>query len=215
MHLKRERVPKTWPITRKGTKYLVRPNSNLEFGIPILIVLRDMLKLAKNRKEVKKILHQKQVLLNGKIPRDEKNSLTLFDVLSITPMKKSYKLSINEKGKFFMQEIPESEKTKKVSKIIGKKTLKGKKIQLNLMDGRNIISDLKCNVGDSIVLDFDSKKALKCIELKENSKAFAFGGKHSGAEGIIKNIEDKHKILELESEDGKLNVLIKHLLVVE
>ena len=57
MHLKRQKIPKNWPIKRKGTKYLVRPNSNLTKGIPILIILRDMLKVAQNRREVKRIIH--------------------------------------------------------------------------------------------------------------------------------------------------------------
>ena len=53
MHLKRQNTPKSWPIHRKGTKYIVRPQFNPRKGVPILILLRDMLKVAKNRKEVK------------------------------------------------------------------------------------------------------------------------------------------------------------------
>ena len=62
MHLKRQKVPKSWPITRKGTKYLVRPNSDIHSGIPILIILRDMLKIAQNRREVKRAIHEKNIL---------------------------------------------------------------------------------------------------------------------------------------------------------
>jgi len=41
MHLKRQKVPKNWPIKRKGTSYVVRPKSNLSNGIPILIAIRE------------------------------------------------------------------------------------------------------------------------------------------------------------------------------
>ena len=55
MHLKRQFVPKKWPIYRKGTKYIVRPNSDINTGLPILVVLRDLLKIVQNKKETKRI----------------------------------------------------------------------------------------------------------------------------------------------------------------
>ena len=82
MHLKRQKVPKNWPIPRKGTAYVVRPNFE---GIPILVILRDMLKVVQNRKEAKKAIHQKQILMNNKPVTDEKNSMLLFDTISIVP----------------------------------------------------------------------------------------------------------------------------------
>ena len=60
-HLKRQEVPTNWPIKRKGTTFVVRPDTNLKLGIPILIVLRDILKLTKDRKETEKILYNEFV----------------------------------------------------------------------------------------------------------------------------------------------------------
>ncbi len=80
--MKRQAIPKNWPVHRKGTAYIVRPNFAKSHGIPILVVLRDVLKVAQNRKEVKKALHKKLVLINNKEVRDEKNSMLLFDVLT-------------------------------------------------------------------------------------------------------------------------------------
>jgi len=42
MHLKRQKIPKNWPVKRKGTKYVVRPNFGTDNSIPLLIVLRDI-----------------------------------------------------------------------------------------------------------------------------------------------------------------------------
>ncbi|MCL5730063.1 MAG: hypothetical protein M1165_00660 [Candidatus Pacearchaeota archaeon] len=89
MHLKREASPKSWPIERKGTKYLVRPNYNTGKGVPILIILRDMLKFADNRTEAKKALHAKQVLLNKKAIFDDRENALLFDVITLIPKKES------------------------------------------------------------------------------------------------------------------------------
>ena len=73
MHLKRQKTPKKWPIARKGTAFVVRPLSNLANGIPMLIVLRDMLKVAQNRKEVKNAINSRNILLNLKPIIDEKH----------------------------------------------------------------------------------------------------------------------------------------------
>jgi|TARA_Y100000034_G_scaffold19272_2_gene21709 small subunit ribosomal protein S4e len=212
MHLKRQKTPKKWPIPRKGTAYVVRPNNNLKNSIPILIVLRDILKLAQNRKEVKKAIHSKHILLNNKILKDEKNPMLLFDILSIVPSKKHYRMELSKKGKF---QIKETEINKKISKIINRKILKGKKIQLNLSDGKNFLSDIKCNVNDSVLINLKDKKIEKCIPLKEKAKIIIIGGKHTGETGIINNINSKRKITESVIDKKNVNVLIKQLMVIE
>ena len=216
MHLKRQEVPKSWPVYRKGTKYVVRPNSDLKIGVPLLVVLRDLLKIVRNRKEARRVIFLKQVFLNNKVPRDEKNSVLLFDTLSLIPLKKNYKLDLSEKGKFELKEIGENELNKKAVKVVNKRVLKGKKVQLNLQDGRNILSDIKCEVNDSVLINFKEKKVEKCLPLKENSKAIVFAGKHSGKKGNINNIDKNKKIVELETKDKeKINVLLKQIIIIE
>lgn len=214
-HLKRQSVPKSWPIPRKGTTFVVKPNFGFSRGIPLLIVLRDMLKVAKDRKEVKKAIHFKNILVNGREARDEKEGILLFDVITIVPSKKNYKLSLSLKGKFELEEIKESEVEHKVTKVIGKKILKGKKIQLNLSDGRNFLSDIKCETNDSVLIDFKKKKIEKCLPLKENSRVFVFAGKHAGATGKIEKIKEERKMATIESGSEKIHVLIKQFMVVE
>ncbi len=215
MHLKRQKAPKNWPTKRKGTTFLVRPNFNPKKGIPILILLRDILKIAKSRKEVKKAIHLEALLLNGKKVVDEKNSACLFDVLTIVPTKKHYKITLSKVGKFMVEEIQEFESKQKVAKIVDKKILRGKKVQLNLNDGKNFISDLQCKVNDSVLIDFSKKKIEKCLILKENKNAFVFAGKHSGAQGKINKINLKNKMAEIGVDEKKINVLIKQLMVIE
>lgn len=215
MHLKRQKVPKNWPIERKGTAYIVRPNANLSNGIPILVALRDMLKLAQTRKEVKKAIHVKNLLLNGSPVKDEKNSISLFDTLTIVPSNESYKLSLSEKGKFQIEKINAGEETHKIAKIINKKILKGKKIQLNLSDGRNFLSDIKCNVNDSVLIDLKKKKIEKCLPLKEKGEVLVFAGKHAGKKANIDKINQVKKMAELTFEDKKINVLIKQLIIIK
>lgn len=215
MYLKRQKIPKKWPIQRKGTTYVVRPNFNLKNGIPVLIVLRDILKLAQNRKEVKNAINSKNILLNNKPITDEKHSVSLFDVITIVPSKKDYRVELSENGKFKIQEMKKSEAGKKISKIINKKILRGKKTQLNLNDGRNFISEIKCKVNDSVLINFKERKIEKCLPLKEKSNAFVFDGKHVGKKGTVNKINQEDKIAELSIGKNKIKVLIKQLMVVE
>jgi len=214
-YLKRQAAPKNWPIHRKGTAYVVSPNFGKSQGIPILIILRDILKIAQNRKEVKKILNKKLVLVNGKEARDEKNSLLLFDTLNLVPSKKYYKLGISENGKFKLEEIKENDTTKKIAKVVNKKILNGKRVQLNLSDGRNFISDIKCGTGDSVLIDLKNKKIEKCLPLKEKSNVIVFQGKHSGEMGIIERIDKERKLVKISEGDKSIKVLIKQVMVVE
>lgn len=211
-HMKRHQVPKNWPVYRKGTKYVVRSNSNPEKGVPILVVLRDMLKIAKNRKEVKKALNSKHILLNKKIVKDEKNPALLFDVVTIVPSKKDYRIVFSEKGKFKVEEAKDG--NQKVAKIVNKKTLKGKKTQLNLSDGKNFLSDIKCKVNDSALVDFNERKVKQCLEFKEKQKVVVFAGKHIGRYGVIEEIKPERKMVKLDIDGKKVNVLIKQIMVV-
>jgi small subunit ribosomal protein S4e len=214
-HLKRQEIPTKWPIPRKGTAYIIKPLSNLSNSLPILVALRDLLKIAQNRREVKRSIHLKQIIQNAKIINDEKTGLYLFDTISIIPLKKNYRLELSGNGKFMINEIKESEANHKISKIINKKTLNGKKVQLNLSDGRNYLSDIKCRVNDSVLVNLKEGKIEKCLPLKENSRALIIAGKHSGEKGIIKSIDNEKKMAGIESGDSHINVLIKQLIITE
>jgi small subunit ribosomal protein S4e len=212
-HLKRQKIPKKWPIERKGTKYVVKPSFNIENGMPLLIILRDILKFAQNRKETKRIIHLKQILINRRFARDEKENVLFFDILSI--LKKHYRLELSESGKFYFNEIKEDEANRKIAKIIDKKMLKKKRMQLNLSDGRNFLSDLKCDVNDSVIINLKDRKIEKCIPLKEGAKIVIFAGKHIGKSGEAKEINEKEKTVKVKTNGKEINILIKQLMVIE
>lgn len=219
MHLKRQKIPKTWPLERKSTTYVVKPSHSLNKGIPILVLLRDILEIAKDRREVKKAIFRKQVFLNGKNARDEKNNALLFDTLTLKSIDGKtiihYRVELGDNKKFCLTEINEKEANKKVSKVINKKLLKGRKIQINLIDGRNFLSNLKCKVNDSVLIDFEKNELSKHLPLSEKSNAVVFAGKHSGQKGIIKEIDEKNKVVKISTKNGEINVLVKQIIVVE
>lgn len=223
MHLKRELSPKNWPIERKGTTYLVKPSHDFDRGVPILLIIRDMLELAKDRKEVKKALTSGQVFLNHKRVVDENNSALLFDILTLVPPKSSksekskyYRIEMGENKKFKLEEISENEAETKCSKVIKKMKLKGNKIQINLSDGRNFLSDIKCKTNDSLLINLKTKKILKCIELKKGADVFVFAGKHTGVKGKVEDIDEENKIVKIQKKNHEIiGALIKQIIAVE
>lgn len=215
MHVKRQTIGKFWPVPRKGTKYLATASHEKSKGIPLVVIMRDVLKFVRNKKELQGLINDDKVLINGKIVRDVKYPIILFDSLSFPSIKKYYR-AVLENKKISIKEITEAESKKRIYKVIDKKLLKGKKVQVNLINGRNILLEEKINTGDFIVLD-SNNKVIKVLELQKGSKAVVTKGKHIGAEGSVKNVSEEggSKIVELSSKDGDIKVHIKNIFLTE
>jgi small subunit ribosomal protein S4e len=206
MHVKRQKISRLWKIPMKGTKYLIVPSQNKKHGVPLLIILRDLLKLAKNRREARNILLQELVSVNGKVRKRENYSVLPFESVQIKD--KNYELAFSNNGKFEVQESPKKEA---VFKVMDKKILKHKKMQLNLLYGKTVLTDEKVNTGDSIILK--ENKIIKILPLEEGREVAIFNGKYKGGKGKLEKIEGK--MARVSSEGGKVNVPIKSILVIK
>lgn len=217
MHLKRKTIGKFWPIPRKGTKYVALPDHNQKESLPLVVVMRDILKLVRTAKELKKLLYEKQIQINHRLIRETNYPLSLFDVLSIPSAKKNYKAVLSKDKKIIFEEVSEKESIIKVFKVINKKVLGEKKIQLNLMHGKNILSKEKVNTGDSIVYDLKENRMIKIIPMEKGKNAYVMKGKHAGIAGKINEIVERggKKIAKIISDDKKLNVWIENIIVTE
>ncbi|MFA5992223.1 MAG: hypothetical protein WC796_00785 [Candidatus Pacearchaeota archaeon] len=213
MHKTRQNISRLWPIPRKGTKYVIVPSHNHDNGIPLLVVMRDMLKVVKTKKEMKKILLGKEVLVNGNNVTEENISLVLFDTISLKAEGKYYRLIYNVNRKFSLKEIAEKECVEKIAKVMNKKVLRGNKSQINFNDGRNLISKDKISVGDSVLINMKSKKIEKIMPIKEKSKVLVIKGKHLGTSGVISKIEDERIIVK--ADDKEFDIKNNEIMVVE
>ncbi len=200
MHIKRKSAPVIWGVPRKGTKYLVRSSHEVYNGIPLIIVLRDLLKQVENTKEAKKVIADKKIQINSKEIRDLKYPVMIFDSLSFPQSNKHFRAVIKNKRVSFI-EINESQSKKRVYRILNKKVLKNKKIQLNLDNGKNILVDKKFDVGDFVIFDNKANKILEAIKVKVGLEMVAVEGKHLGKTGFIQSIEEsgEKKILNLKN----------------
>jgi len=187
---KRLSMPKTWNIRRKTHKWAVKaspgPHSGLK-SIPLLLVIRDVMKLANSSREVRKILHDGNILVDGVVRRDYKFPVGVFDVITIPKIDLSYRVFLDGKQRLSLVKIGDPEV--KLCKITGKTIIKGGNIQLNLHDGSNVVSDeYSYHPSDSVIISLPERKILKHLTYKPGSLALIIGGAHSGELATIEDI---------------------------
>ncbi len=218
MHMKKTKMPITWPVPRKGKgkRFVAVPSHGGSKGISILFLLRDVLKIAKTRKEARHMTLNEMVKVNNKIRKDENFPVQVRGVLSLDRAKLNYQLEIVNK-KFHLIEISAKDAETKIVKISGKKIIKGKGIQMNLDDGYNILSDKKFSVGDSIVLNTKNNKIVKILPLKKGAKVEIISGKHAGEKGELIGFEElvRGRNYQIKLKDKNVSLPYKTILVIE
>ena len=191
MHIKRLIMPKFWANNRKDKAWAIvpSPGPHKKFGgMPLGILLRDLLKLCSNTKEVKKVLNDNLVKVDGRIRKNKNYGVGLMDAVQIGDV--CYRVVPNRTG-FEMIEIPAKEAGLKLVKVM-KKVMVGKKIQVNLHDGKNILSnDKKIQVGDSLLLSLPDLKIQKHLPLKKDVDVMIILGRHSG---VIAKYKDRKRL---------------------
>jgi small subunit ribosomal protein S4e len=219
MHIKKTKMPKTWPVPRKGKgkRFVAVPSHNVGKGISLLFLLRDVLKIAKTRKEVRHMTLNGMVKINNRVRHDENFPVNVLDVLNLSADKENryYRLEIVNK-KFSLVDIDAKEADTKIVKIVGKKILSGGKVQMNLRDGQNFLSKVKFSVGDSVVLDTKNDKVGKVLSLKKGAKVEIILGKHAGEKGELVGFEEliRGRNYEIKLKHGLVRLPYKTILVV-
>ncbi|MFQ5911088.1 MAG: 30S ribosomal protein S4e [Thermoplasmata archaeon] len=192
-HMKRLAAPRTWMIPRKTHTWIARPRPGphgLEESIPILIVLRDTLHYCDSSREARRLLSSRGVLIDGKPVRDPKRGVGLMDVLSLKQKKEHFRMLIDTKGRLQLVRIDAKQAKWKLSRIEGKATVKGGRIQLNLFDGRNILLDKNAyGTGDVLKIAVPNQKILSNYDLAKGNIALLIGGKHVGELAKLKKYE--------------------------
>ena len=192
-HLKSLAAPRTWRLNRKESVFTTRPKPgahSFSFGYSINYAVKNILKLCKITKEVKLILNKGGCLVNGKAVKDIHFIVGLMDVISFPTLKEHYRVIINAKGQVGIIKIDEKESKLVLSKIIKKTKIKGGKLQLNTMEGRNITVDKDdFKTSDSLLLEVPSYAIKESLSFEEGCTILLIGGKHIGTTGKIEKIE--------------------------
>lgn len=192
-HQKRLNTPDSWRIAKKAKKFVIKtaPGPHSATAMPMAVWLRDHMGIALNLKEVKKILHERAVIVNGKPCSDPKQGIGVFDIISIPKEGKHYRVLLNKKGDFVSIEISEDAAKTRLCKIRNCTTVKGGKTQLNLRYGANILADPVYKPKDSVVLSLEQENLFAIVDhfpFAEGNAAMVIGGRHSGKVGRITEI---------------------------
>jgi small subunit ribosomal protein S4e len=192
-HLKRLNAPDSWHIAKKTTKFITKTSAGPHNAnaLPVAVWLRDRMGFARTMKEVKQILSQNDLIVNGRICRDPKMGIGIFDIIKLPKIGKQYRILRDKDGRHVSIEIDAEAAKTRLCKVKNKTVIKGGKIQLNMRDGANILADNTYKSGDSIVLSLEPETRFKIVDhfpFAVGNMAMVIGGKHSGKVARIVDI---------------------------
>jgi small subunit ribosomal protein S4e len=194
-HMKRLTAPRSWKVTRKTSKWIVRPSPGphpIEEALPLAVILRDMLHHCDTYQEARQIIGGRNILADGRIVTDPKFPLGLMDILSIPKTKEHFRILKDRRGKMVLQRIGAEEAKWKLVRIENKKVIPGGKTQLNLHDGRNILIEKnEYKTGDVLKIELPGQKIMASFPEAAGSLALLTGGHHVGELATIAGFEEK------------------------
>ncbi|MEK6973066.1 MAG: KOW motif-containing protein [archaeon] len=208
---------------RKKFKWAVKsragPNAKSD-SIPLLAMLREVMKVVRNKKEARAIVKERKLKVSGNIRSDLKYPVGLFDVIEIEGLDEKYRTELDSKGRFMVKKIDKKEANTKICKVKSKSVKKGGKYVIGTQDGRTLVVEkTKLNNGDSLKISLNDNKVLKELPLEEGKNVYVMGGTHAGHQGIIKSIkagsQNKPKLITIESEGKNIETLASNIIVIE
>ena len=191
--LKRQMAPQFWGITRKNKRFVitVRPGPHKKnYSVPTAVFLRDTLKIVSSLREAKTAIYSGKVKIDGVVRKSLHHAIGLMDVVELENVSDIYRLVPSEKKLLKPIKINESEKSKKLVRVVSKTTINKGKMQIGFHDGRSTILDTKVNVGDSCLIQIPDQKILEVIKLEAGYQCLVTHGSNTGQIGKIETIEE-------------------------
>lgn len=200
-HMKRLAAPRAWKIKRKEKIWTVKPSPGphkIAESLPLLLVVRDVLKYANTAREARRIINEGKIIVNKVPRRDFKFPVGMMDVLEIPITNERKIVLIDKKGRLIFKDISANDSEYKLCKIVSKTLVKKGNVQLNLHDGRSLLIRVKdpkqpkedvYRVNDTLAIDMENNTIKKRLPFKEESTAFITGGKHRAEVAKIKEVK--------------------------
>jgi len=186
-HQKRLSVPKRWPVERKTETFTVKADAGPhgEAGVPLLVLLRDVLGYVDSRKEARYALNQDNVVINGTAVADEERPVGMFDILAFAEREEYYRVFPGEGGRLSLTPIDAEAARSKLGKVVEKRHVPGGDVQLTLHDGRTLVvpsDDADAHSGgDSIVVSNDGDEIVAHFPYEEAALVTAVQGRHAAS----------------------------------
>jgi len=221
-HLSRLSMPRNWPVEKKGTKWILKPNPgphNLKYSMPLHLILK-MLKYSKTSKESKNILNKGLINVNGKIRKDIKFPIGMMDVVSVPSVNEHFRIVVRKGNKLDIMPIKKEEANVKPFKIKGKTLLRKGIMQVNLYDGTNILVEKDgYKVNDTLVVDFSGEKMKvnKHLKMEKGANVLIFEGKFAGTTGVVEDVKKTYGKSSIIVNTGKekIETLLDYAFVID
>ena len=224
-HQKRLSVPKSWPVERKTDVFTVKASGGPhgEAGVPLLILLRDVLGYVDNRKEARYALGEGAVLVNGDPNASEERPIGMFDILAFPDREEYYRVFPDEGGRLSLTPIEEADADSRLGKVAAKRQVAGGVTQLSLHDGTNLTVEDESTYGthDSIVVDNETNEIVAHFPYEEGALVTAVEGNHAGKIGEITEIDvtygSSSNIVHVQrtDEDGSFETVEEYVVVID
>jgi len=194
-HLKRLNAPHHWMLDKMGGVWAPRPSTGphkLRESLPLIVLLRNRLKYALTGDEVKLIVMQRLVKVDGKVRTDSRYPAGFMDVVSIEKTNEDFRLLYDTKGRFCIHRITPEEAKYKLGKV--------KRLQLGAKaipyvvthDGRTIrFPDPLIKLNDTVKIDLATNKIVGFVKFDVGNLCMITGGRNLGRVGVIEHRE-KH-----------------------
>lgn len=199
--MKRLTAPRSWPVKRKTNHWIAKPSPGahaLEGSIPVTVVLRDMLQVCKTQAEVRSVISEKGILVDGKVVTNSKQGIGLMDVVTLPKSGIAYRMVMDRRGKLQLVKIPQEKTAWKLCRIENKSIVSGGKVQLNLHDGRNILVEKDSyKTGDVLKIEVPDQKVLEHYSLGKGCVSLITSGSHVGETAVV----DEYVVTRLASEN--------------
>ncbi|KOH49943.1 RPS4Ap Protein component of the small (40S) ribosomal subunit [Saccharomyces cerevisiae] len=163
-HLKRLAAPHHWLLDKLSGCYAPRPSAGphkLRESLPLIVFLRNRLKYALNGREVKAILMQRHVKVDGKVRTDTTYPAGFMDVITLDATNENFRLVYDVKGRFAVHRITDEE-----ALTIG-------------------YPDPNIKVNDTVKIDLASGKITDFIKFDAGKLVYVTGGRNLGRIGTI------------------------------
>ena len=211
-HIKRLSAPNSWPMGRKERTWVTRPKPSRSFDLAISLnnALKELMGIARTNKEVRYVIRDIGVEVNGIRCHDFRRAVGLLDVVSIPSQDTYVRIGISKKGRLVAVNISKEDAKKRIVKISGKTRTVGK-TQLNCTDSSNYLVDKDTyKVGDSLLVE--GSKIVKHLPLQKGATILLTSGSHLSDIGDVTDIQGR--VISFKKEDDVLTTARKCAFVV-
>lgn len=222
-HSKRLTTPMSVPVIgRKHIQWMltVRPGPHPKsMGIALGSLLRDVLDMGEDLREIKRALNAGSVKIDGHVVRDARRPVGLMDVIELPKAGKAWRIQIDSAGRLAPKEIDSKMAAHKLAKVVGKSTIRGNKVQVALHDGRTLLADNAVKVGATLRMSVPAFKIEGQLPLQPGVRCLITSGKHAGEvaslEKIVERIGSMGSEASLKAGGESFITVTKYLFVVD